>query len=173
MQGSLSNPNIAIEAAKAGRIDQLNPAIGTRVDGRALRDAQDSGVAAVCITLGHVVGSGEPFAMLASDIQAWDAFIGWAPNTFRKIDVSVDIRSCHETRRIGVIYGFQNTEMLGDDTHTPGADRAHRPTGTATTHAPPQILRRAGAELAMESGGDGRWCGCTHARHRPCARRRG
>ncbi len=116
MQGSLSNPNIAIEAAKEGRIDQLSAAIGIRVDGRAIRDAQDSGVAAVCVTLGHVVGPGESFAMSVDDIQAWDAFIGGAPHIFRKINVSADIRSCHETGHIGVIYGFQNTEMLGDDT---------------------------------------------------------
>lgn len=116
MSGSLSNPNVAIEAAKAGRIDQLSPAIGTRVDDRAMRDAQASGVAAVCVTLGHVVGSGESFAMSVSDIQAWDTFIDSAPDALCKITVAADIRSCHETGRVGVIYGFQNTEMLGDDT---------------------------------------------------------
>ncbi len=116
MQGSLSNPNVAIEAAKAGRIDQLSPEISIRVDGRATQDAKDSGVTAVCVTLGHVVGPGEPFAMSLNDIGAWDAFIGGAPDAFKKINALADIRSCHETGHIGVIYGFQNTEMLGDDT---------------------------------------------------------
>lgn len=115
MQGSLSNPNIAIEAAKEGRIDQLSAAIGIRVDGRAIRDAQDSGIAAVCINLGHVVGPGEPFAMSVNDIGACDAFIAGLPDAFKKINALADIRSCHETGSIGVIYGFQNTEMLGGD----------------------------------------------------------
>lgn len=57
MQGLLSNPNVALEAAKTGTLDQIGSGIGARVDARALADAKQSGLAALNLTIGHVLGS--------------------------------------------------------------------------------------------------------------------
>src|ERR1035437_6568947 len=115
MQGILSNPNVALEAAKAGASNPLGVGIAARVDARALTEARHSCLTAVNLTLGHVVGPQDPRTTTLDDISAWDAFITENRNDLLKISTAADVLAAHASRRVGVIYGFQNSEMFGDD----------------------------------------------------------
>lgn len=115
LQGLLSNPNVALEAAKAGTLDRIGSGIGARVDARALADARQSGLAALNLTIGHVAGSADPRSTTLDDIRAWDAFIAEHGDTLLKVHSAADILAAQASERIGVIYGFHNSEMLGDD----------------------------------------------------------
>jgi membrane dipeptidase len=110
--GVLGNPNIALEAAKTGRLEQIGSGPVARIDARALSDAQRSGVAAVNVTLGHVVGPQEPYTLTRDEIRVWDEFLAKHPAHLLKVLCVEDVLTAHASGRVGVIYGFQNTEML-------------------------------------------------------------
>lgn len=114
-QGILSNPNIALAAAKAGTLDQLAHGPTARIDQRALVDAKRSGLAALNVTLGHVVGPGDPRALTLSDLRDWDAFIHDHPSHLLNVRSAQDTEAAFASERVGVMYGFQNTEVLGTD----------------------------------------------------------
>lgn len=113
--GMLTNPNIALEAVKAGTQDQIGAAATLRVDARARAEARRSGLSAVNMTLGHVAGPSDPYELSLNDIQVWDEFIATHPADLLKVISAADIAAAHAGGRVGVIYGFQNSEMLGDD----------------------------------------------------------
>ena len=109
--GVLDNPNLPPpQADGAGRV-YLDGARG--VDARSLADARSAGLSAVNITLGHVAGSGDPFCETVRDITGWNAFIAQHPGALRRVLGVSDIAAAAEAGQVGVIYGFQNTEMLG------------------------------------------------------------
>lgn len=114
-QGTLSNPNIALAAARAGTLGQLAHGPTARIDQRALTDARRSGLGAINVTLGYVAGPSDPRAVTLSELQDWDAFIGKHPAHLLKVLSAQDIELAVTRERIGVIFGFQNTAMLGDD----------------------------------------------------------
>ncbi len=113
LQGVLSNPNLALDAAKAGTLDQLGRGLAARVDARALDDARRSGLTCLCTTVGHVAGAKDPRAVTLDDINAWDAFISTHPAQLLKVTSTPDVAAARASQRVGVIYAFQNTEMLG------------------------------------------------------------
>lgn len=115
LQGLLSNPNVALEAAKAGTLDQIGNGIAARVDARALADARQSGLTALNLTIGHVLGSADPRSTTLDDIRAWDAFIAQHSDVLLKVHSVADILAAQASERVGVIYGFHNSEMLGED----------------------------------------------------------
>lgn len=108
--GVLDNPNLPPPADEPGRV-YLDGARG--VDARSLADARSAGLSAVNITLGHVAGSGDPFCETVRDISGWNAFIAQHPGALRRVLGVADIAAAAEAGQVGVIYGFQNTEMLG------------------------------------------------------------
>lgn len=114
-QGILSNPNIALDAAKIGRLDTLKPGATTRVDARALSDACGSGLSAIGVTLGYVAGPTDPRKHTLDDIAEWDAFIEASSGQLCKAVWAADIKAAHASGRVGVVYGFQSPEMLGED----------------------------------------------------------
>jgi membrane dipeptidase len=110
--GLLDNPNLAVDDAP-GADDPLLVS-GTRaIDARALADARSAGLSAVNITLGHVAGSGDAFAETVRDITGWNAFIGRNAATLRRVNGVSDIAAAAQAGQVGVVYGFQNTQMLG------------------------------------------------------------
>jgi len=115
--GVLDNPNLPGEPAEdAAGIDGLGYMGGTRaIDARALADARSAGLSAVNITLGHVAGSGDAFAETVRDITGWNAFIASHAGALRRVRCVADIAAAAEAGQVGVIYGFQNTEMLGSE----------------------------------------------------------
>lgn len=112
--GVLDNPNLRIQPAAGDRSAMAYTSTGQHVDERSLGDARAAGLTAVNITLGHVAGSAEPFEATVADIAGWDAFIRERPAALRKVHGAADIDAARAAGQIGVIYGFQNTEMLGD-----------------------------------------------------------
>lgn len=82
---------------------------------RVVDDARASGVNAINITLGHVAGEGDPFDATVRDIGIWDRRIRARADALAKIYTAAEMQRAHAAGRIGVIYGFQNTTMFGDD----------------------------------------------------------
>jgi membrane dipeptidase len=115
--GVLDNPNLPGEPAP-DPADGDAPLLvsGTRaIDARALADARSAGLSAVNITLGHVAGSGDAFAETVRDITGWTAFVAAHAGTLRHVRCVSDIAAAAQAGQVGVIYGFQNTEMLGHE----------------------------------------------------------
>ena len=115
LQGSLANPNMALEAAKRGELDSLPPGPTGRIDARSITDLRASGVSATCITLGHVVGPADAAETTYRDIECWQQFLTLANLDFALIRSSADLAQIAAQGKHGVILGFQNTEMLGCD----------------------------------------------------------
>ena len=82
---------------------------------RVVGDARASGMDAINITLGHVSGSGDPFALTVREIGIWERRIRARPDALTKVLTAGDIARARTAGRVGVIYGFQNTTMLGND----------------------------------------------------------
>jgi membrane dipeptidase len=104
--GGISNPNLP----DAG---ENTPDKG--VDTRALADARASGLVAFNQTLGYVAGPEDPFEYSMREIGIWDALIRRKPESLIKVHSVADIRRAHAERKLGVIYGFQNGAMMGND----------------------------------------------------------
>jgi membrane dipeptidase len=113
--GVLDNPNLPppvhVDATAANAAVYLG---GTRaIDARSLADARSAGLSAVNVTLGHVAGTADAFCETVRDITGWNAFISQHPESLRRVLAVADIAVASEAGQVGVIYGFQNTEMLG------------------------------------------------------------
>ena len=102
--GGLDDPNI--------ESDSLVP----RLTPRVLAEAHASGLSAVNVTLGYVSGDEDPFEASVRDIAATDALVRELSRDVRKVLTAADIEASRDDGRIGLIYGFQNGAMLGDDT---------------------------------------------------------
>ncbi|MBC7663414.1 MAG: membrane dipeptidase [Caulobacter sp.] len=113
--GVLDNPNLPppvhADAAAANAAVYLG---GTRaIDARSLADARSAGLSAVNVTLGHVAGTADAFCETVRDITGWNPFISQHPESLRRVLAVADIAAASEAGQVGVIFGFQNTEMLG------------------------------------------------------------
>jgi membrane dipeptidase len=107
--GGFSDPN-----AKSGDRPVLGEPRALLTD-RVVADARASGMDAINITLGHVSGEGDPFAATVRDIGIWERRIRARPDALNKVLTAADILRARSPGKIGVIYGFQNTVMLGND----------------------------------------------------------
>jgi membrane dipeptidase len=109
--GGLDNPNAAVPDASG----PIEGAADMVVDDRAIADARASGVTAVNITLGYVAGDVDPLQHTVDELDVWDAHLARRPADLALIRTATDIQRAHDDDRIGVIYGFQNAAMMGDD----------------------------------------------------------
>jgi membrane dipeptidase len=101
--GDLGNPNDRAEHD------------GPFLDARTLSDAHASGLTAVNVTMGYVMGKKEPFEQTVRDIGQWDRLVAAHPKDLLKVTRVADIAAAKASRRIGIIYGFQNAAMMGED----------------------------------------------------------
>jgi membrane dipeptidase len=85
------------------------------IDARALADAKASGLCAFNHTLGYVFGEQEPFEFSIREIAIWDALIRRHADSLCKVYTVDDIRRAKAQGKVGVIYGFQNAAMMGND----------------------------------------------------------
>lgn len=109
--GDLDNPNLALAGPQSDNpvdLDRLD------IDDRTLRDAHASGLCAVNVTLGYVAGPDEPFEYTIRTIGTWDQFVRAYPDDVMHVYDAVDILTARETGKIGLIYGFQNATMVGN-----------------------------------------------------------
>jgi membrane dipeptidase len=106
--GGLGDPNVApVEPPPQPDITGLNQ--------RALRDGHRSGLTAFNQTIGYISGSQEPFEYTVRDVAGWIALIRERDREFVHVLRAADIRRAHDTKRFGVILGFQNSAMMGTD----------------------------------------------------------
>lgn len=112
--GQLDNPNAPRSRAASA---DLNP-VGEQftVDARTLSEARASGLTAVTITLGYVMGDLPPYEHTLHEIDVWDDVIARHPRDLVKVTTVADIHQAAGDGRVGVVYGFQNAEAVGDDT---------------------------------------------------------
>ena len=102
--------------ALGGLNDPNHPDDGPgKVTPRMLADAHASGETAVNVTLGYVFGPGEPFETTVRSVAHWDGLVRAHPNDLIKILSVADIARAKAARKIGLIYGFQNCAMMGQD----------------------------------------------------------
>jgi membrane dipeptidase len=105
--GGFENPNRV-------EVDE-DTAMPRRIEPRLLADAHASGMDAVNITLGYVAGPMEPFDYTLRQIGIWNARLRNHEADLLPVLTAADILRARRERRIGVIYGFQNSAMMGDD----------------------------------------------------------
>ena len=180
--GVLDNPNLPTSsAADQDEVDGLGHVGGARgVDARALTDARSAGLSAVNITLGHVAGSGDAFCETVRDITGWNAFVASHASSLRRVVCVTDIAGAAEAGQVGVIYGFQNTEMLGRE-----LDRVRlfakmgvrviqltyngrNAVGDGATVPDDQGLTRFGAEVVERLQSEGVLVDLSHSSERTC-----
>lgn len=101
--GGLDDPNRGSDAL----VPELTP--------RVLAEAHASGLTAVNITLGYVAGPDDPFEASVRDIAAADAVVRAHERDVMKVLSVADIRRAKADNKIGLIYGFQNGAMMGND----------------------------------------------------------
>ncbi len=112
MLGGIRNPNRRGSRGPLGG----DPADGPlTLDERALSDALDSGTAAVNTTIGYVAGLQEPFEYSVAEVARWNRIIRNHPEALLKVRSAADIEGAARDRRVGIIQGFQNAAMMGDD----------------------------------------------------------
>ncbi len=105
--GSIGNPNGGEFGEKEIASHYLDP--------RPIGDARAAQLAAINLTLGHVFGEGDPFIDTIDDIAWWNEAIRLRPDALSKVLDANDIRAAHKTGKTGLIFGFQNSEMFGQD----------------------------------------------------------
>ena len=103
--------------ALGGLDDPNHPDAGPAViTPRMLADAHASGEAAVNVTLGYVSGpEKDPYAFTLADVAHWDGLINAHSADLLKVLSVADIHRAARERRIGLIFGFQNAAMMGND----------------------------------------------------------
>lgn len=113
--GGIDDPNIELELRKAGKTqDPLQLALREFAE-RGIREAHQSGLTAVNMTLGYTSGDKDPFEQSVRDIAACDASIRRHPKDLMKILTAQDIVTAKRSNKVGIIYGFQNSVLLGND----------------------------------------------------------
>ena len=85
------------------------------IDARSMADAKASGLTAFNMTIGYVFGAGDPYEKSLADIRDWNAYIEKHADALLLVRKGADILRARDDGRIGVILGFQNAAMMGDD----------------------------------------------------------
>lgn len=109
--------DFTIVNALGGLDDPNHPDTGPAViTPRMLADAHASGEAAVNVTLGYVSGpEKDPYQFSLADVAHWDGLISGHSSDLLKVLSAADIARAKRERRIGLIFGFQNAAMMGND----------------------------------------------------------
>jgi membrane dipeptidase len=102
----------AIIVNALGGLEDPNPKPS---DERVMREAHASGLTAVNLTLGYVFGDGDPFETTVRDIAKTDSQVRADGRNLLKVWTAADILRARTEGKIGLIYGFQNATMLGND----------------------------------------------------------
>lgn len=104
--GGLTDPNVVTPSGPTWR-----PARPSR---RMIDDALASGVSGVNMTLGYVFGDADPYTETVSQLDEWDGIVARTPELLKVLSAT-DIARAKAEGRLGLIYGFQNAAMMGDD----------------------------------------------------------
>lgn len=110
--GGLDNPNAPASVSASGQLVQTAGQLS--IDPRALEEAKASGLTAVNITLGYTSGDADPYEFTLDELDVWDDVIDAHTQDLLHVRAPEDIEAAHAHGKIGVIYGFQNAAMFGD-----------------------------------------------------------
>jgi membrane dipeptidase len=78
-----------------------------------VRNAVASGITAVNLTVSG--GGADAFAGTVAKIATWEGRIDARPDAFLRVRAVADLMRAKETKRLGVIYGFQDATPLGEE----------------------------------------------------------
>jgi membrane dipeptidase len=110
--GAIENPNLPPEGGVYQRL--------AGIDARALADARASGLTAFNMTIGYVFGKDDPYQSSLEDVRRWNAMLRERNDALLLVRSGSDILRARDEGRIGVILGFQNAAMMGDDAQRVG-----------------------------------------------------
>jgi membrane dipeptidase len=82
---------------------------------RAVADARASGVTAVNLTVSAIGNGPGRFEQTVANIARADRELALHPDAFLRVLAARDLRAAKDGRRVGLIYGFQDTSMLEGD----------------------------------------------------------
>lgn len=105
--GSINNPNLTPAQTDDPQL------LG--IDARALADARRAGLTAFNMTIGYVFGPDDPYQSTLEEIRVWHAFLRQHAADLLLVRAAADILRARDEGKLGVILGFQNAAMLGDD----------------------------------------------------------
>ena len=116
--GGLSNQNLWVKSASGSRKVGGDSSIKRMrsIDARAINDTRSSGTTAINVTLGYVSGPEAPYEHTIKDIAEWDSIIREHHGDLVKVWSAGDIPAAKRANKIGIIFGFQNAESVGNDT---------------------------------------------------------
>ena len=93
-----------------------NPGAGGGFDARSIADAIDSGMRAVNVTVGGFsTDTPESFEPTIARVRAWRQRVLSRPDSLLQVSSGADIDRAREQGKVGVVFGFQNGVVLGDD----------------------------------------------------------
>ncbi|MCP2337779.1 dipeptidase [Actinomadura rupiterrae] len=107
--GGLDDPNSGVTGGPSATSRDL--VFGER----AFADARASGLTAVNVTLGYVMGDFPPYEHTLDEIAFWDDLVAAHPESLLKVLTADDLRRADSEGRVGVIYGLQNAVQTGAD----------------------------------------------------------
>lgn len=85
------------------------------LDAHELTDIQASGVTALNLTVGTVGSYTSNYEETIGLIAYWDAQIAAHPQVLMKVVVGAQLDEARHSKRLGIIYGFQDTTMYGEN----------------------------------------------------------
>jgi membrane dipeptidase len=80
-----------------------------------IADVRASGLTAVNLTVSTVGRLGDAFEGTVKGIASWERDLDRHPDALMKIKTAADLETAHSSRRLGLIYGFQDSLPIGDD----------------------------------------------------------
>jgi membrane dipeptidase len=107
----------AIVIDALGGLGEFDPgaADDAPLSARALADTRESGVTAVNLTVNSVGNGPNKFIESVKNIAATEHELATHPDILMKILRGSDIQSAKSTKRLGIVYGCQDTTMLEGD----------------------------------------------------------
>lgn len=82
---------------------------------RSIGYALEAGMTAVNVTLGYIDGPTDPFEHSIREIGRWERILRRHPDKLLRVLTTQDIQRAKAEGKVGVIMGFQNGVMVGDD----------------------------------------------------------
>ena len=80
-----------------------------------LADVRASGLTAVNLTVGALGSGADVFEQTFKSIGYWEREIDAHPDVLMRIKSAADLERAKASRRLGIVYGFQDATPLGDD----------------------------------------------------------
>ncbi|HJT97601.1 MAG TPA: membrane dipeptidase [Rhodanobacteraceae bacterium] len=88
---------------------------GAALDAATLADVRASGLTAVNLTVGSVGSYARDYDAAVTDIAHWDGEIAAHPDVLMKFRDVRDFAEAKRSRRLAIIYGFQDATPFGED----------------------------------------------------------